>query len=149
MKWKKFKKKGMFLTLCMFPVLFLCALSAKPIELLDDRKLIDLDKAIEFAKPGKDAFFPTDAASISDPNAGSADDPENKETTISIRIQWETVFYDGKECEYRALEKKLRKDSNADTIFRLEDDYAEAHVYTDTYHLLSGLKSEIGLRYKS
>ena len=135
--------------LCMFPSVFLCALAAKPIELLDDRKLIDLDKAIEFAKPGKDSFFPTEAAITPVSTTAVTTKPVKTETTITIRIQWETIFYNGKECEYQTLEEKLRKDSDADTIFRLEDDYAEAHIYTSTYKLLKGLQDEIGLRYKS
>ena len=145
MKWKKCSKKITLLMLCVFSAMFLCAEGKKLPELLDDRKLINLDKAIEFAKPGADSFFQAETTTAA--TAIVTTKPVVKEKNIRISIKSEIITYDGKECKYSELEEKLRKDNSKNTVFQLVDDYAETHIYKKVLNMLKNLHDEIGLTY--
>ena len=132
----------------MISVVFVCAWGTKPIELLDDKKLIDLDKAIEFAKPGADSLFPIESTAVTTSVHTTTTKPVPKEKKIYINVSSENITYDGKECKFNELEEKLRKNNDKNTTFILNDDFAEAHVYKKVLNLLKDLNNEIVLNYK-
>ena len=50
------KEKFKLFILMFFFLLFLCGWGKKKVELLNDKKLIDLNVAIEICKPGADGY---------------------------------------------------------------------------------------------
>lgn len=143
MRSKKYSKKVFPALLLMLMILVLCAWGEKPVELLDDQKLIDLNKAIDFAAPGGELVTQDDPAVTAAVTAVT----QIREEEIVISIRGERITYNGSECRFEDLEAKLRKTNKEHVRFRLVDDYAESHFYRKTLALLKDLNKEIQLRY--
>lgn len=148
-------KKILIIVLCLTSVLFICAWGEKKAELLDDRKLIDLDKAIEFAKPGADSIADTEGEYEDDPISETEIQQQvpNEKSIIVISIRDESVTYNG--VAYKKdifsniedFENMLKRDNKGNVKFSLVDDFAEAHVYKQIFDVLKKLHSEIGLEF--
>lgn len=147
------KKKYWLPMLMIVSLLFLAGWGKKQVELLNDKKLIDLNAAIGICMPGVDT---------SDHNANDHDSEDrrsqetqtgtdsagNEEKIIVIRIRGEKVTYDSVQLTgLDSLKNRIRQDCGDKVSFRLVDDFAEAHVYKEVLKMLSELKSETGLTY--
>ena len=158
-------KKKLLILLILISIPTFCGAIGNKVELRDNGKLIDLDKAIKVS-PGGTSMTPTDG--VTGGNAKSGDDtdtnPNNNNTndgindidnrasiqqTIQIKIWKNIVLYNG-EIMYnfeQNLEPKLRIDKTNGADFILVDDYAEADTYRGTLKILNRLKNEIGLKF--
>ena len=134
------KKRLLFVIMLLSSVLILSAWGE--VELLDDGKLIDLDKAIEFSMPGADIPHPD----VPDPQPDVPDPHQNRVIVISIRGT--TITYNGSVFKGNVtFEQLLRRDNGENVRFELVDDFAEAHVYKGILKILKKLHEEIGLEY--
>ncbi len=135
------------------------------VRLLDSSKLIDLNKAIEFAKSGGNKG---DSEENNNKSSEISNDNDKKETesnkdtkndqidnvtnNIVIRIREEKIFYtcgsknlDG--IILKQLENRIRLDYSSGTQITLVDDFAESKTYKNVCEILDGLKRDIGLNY--
>lgn len=156
------KKKGGMLLLFLLSVFMLAGWGKKEVRLLNSNKLIDLNKAIELAKPGGsagDAEEPSDKeASDAADESEDVNDKTGEETAASkrdivIRVRGEDIYYacgtdDPEVISAAQLENRIRLDHSAGSRLTLYDDFAEAHVYKDVRKVLADLKSSIGLNYE-
>lgn len=144
------KRKSMVVFLVFLSVMLLAGWGKKQVELLNDNKLIDLSKAIENCKGG-DSLKPsdntgTDIESSEGTQSDSQDTMGEKEIIISVRNK--SVTYDNVEWKnLNTIESKIRLDFKENVVFKLVDDFAEAHVYRYLMKVLSELQSEIGITY--
>lgn len=128
--------------------LFLIAWGTKPVKLLNDTKLINLDNAIGYVKPGAEEYHAPSEPSVTESDVPSE---ETKETeplniTIDIVVQGMSVIFDGKEIEETAdLSNLIRNNLNSHTTFRLIDNFADANKYKEIYRLMHDLHNEIGV----
>ncbi|MBQ4311673.1 MAG: hypothetical protein II773_08785, partial [Oscillospiraceae bacterium] len=100
------KKRLLFVIMLLSSVLILSAWGE--VELLDDGKLIDLDKAIEFSMPGAD--IPHSQPDVPDPPPDVPDPPQNRVIVISIRGT--TITYNGSVFKGNVtFEQLLRRDN--------------------------------------
>lgn len=156
------RKKGGILFLFLLTVLMLTGWGRKEVRLLSSNKLIDLNKAIELARPGGSA------GDTEDPSDKNASDPEDEseggagkageETDISkkdiaIRVRGESVYYacgsgEPESIAAQKLEGRIREDHVSGSTVTLYDDFAEAHTYKDVRAILDALKDSIGLNYE-
>ena len=153
--------KSIFILIIM---LTLVGWGKSEVRLLDSSKLIDLNKAIEFAKSGGNTGDSEDdnnnSSEISNDDKKEPDD--NKDTNhdqidnvtnnIVIRIREEKIFYtcgnknlDG--IILKQLENRIRLDYSSGTQITLVDDFAESQTYKNVCEILDGLKKDIGLNY--
>ena len=121
----------------MLAVPLLCAIGEN-VELLDNRKLIDLDKAIEFARPGGDSITPQE---------GTVQGGTSQTSVVEIRIEGVSVYYNGKKLGTEDFRKKLTDDKDRGRTFVLVDDFAEAKVYKRVRNTLRKLRDDIGLEF--
>lgn len=135
------KKKILLLVLCVMAAV-LVAWKLKPVELIDDKLLIDLDATIQDAdwgqedSPGDDSDAPTSTEDDGTPDIAPTAEPESwKEITIVIRGE-KTKINDVTMHTLSTVEKFLDMKCGEDTRVYLVDDYAEAHVYKAVYELL-------------
>ncbi len=158
-------KRLALMALMAFPLLFLAGWGKKEVSLLDDKKLIDLDKAIELCIPGADSPENTDgnpdgdstssemADSGDGTNASNISENANMEDSKKIhiiRVIETMAIYDEGKSPYTnmdELRERIKRDNGKNTAFRLVDDYAEAHVYREVMKILAELKEEVGLEY--
>lgn len=149
-------KKILIAVFFLLSMLLLCAFG-KQIELLDDRKLIDLEKAIELAKPGADSADDTEGENSEDSSSENGsqiqDHTENEDIIIEIRIRDGAIAYNGTaymgdvlENPYE-FENMLKCDNKVNVKFKLIDNYAEAHTYKCVLNILKKLHSDIGLEF--
>ena len=148
------KRKIKLLLFTGLSLLVLIGWGKKNVELLNDKKLIDLNIAMEKCLPGAD---------VSDPeNSSNTEKPQNTVTptitpqltvtpnprTIVIRVRNRNITYDSIEWEdVDKLADRIRQDNSTLITFRLEDDFAEAHVYRRIMAVLAELEAELGIRY--
>lgn len=147
------KKKYWLPLLMIVSLLFLAGWGKKQVELLNDKKLIDLNAAIGICMPGAD----TSDHNAYDQDSGErraqeaqtgTDSAGDEEKIIVIRIRGEKVTYDSVQLTgLDSLKNRIRQDCGDKVSFRLMDDFAEAHVYKEVLKMLSELKSETGLTY--
>lgn len=141
------KKRLLFVIMLLSSVLILSAWGE--VELLDDGKLIDLDKAIEFSMPGADIpHSQSDVPDVPD-DPGEPDRPDTPQNrVIVISIRGTTITYNGSVFKGNVtFEQLLRRDNGENVRFELVDDFAEAHVYKGILKILKKLHEEIGLEY--
>lgn len=144
------KRRGIAVLFVLLSVMLLAGWGKKQVELLDDKKLIDLSKAIENCKGG-DLLKPSDNPDgVVEPGedslSDSGDTVSEKEIVISVRNK--TVTYDTVEWKnIKNLEMKIRQDFKEKVVFKLVDNYAEAHVYRYIMKVLADLEAEIGITY--
>lgn len=131
------KRKVRLLAFLFLSLLFLVGWGKKEVELLDDKPLIDLNKALGICLPGSDAS-----------SDETTSDSGKESKTIIIHIRDRKVTYDSVLWEdLNKLDHRIRQDYADHASFRLIDDYAESHVYKKVKNILSELESEIGLVY--
>lgn len=151
------KKKYRLLSLMFLSLLFLVVgWGKKSVELLNDKKLIDLDAAIVMCLPGADVsdnetnFEKEEKTEAASPEVVTDDkiSIEDQDKTIIIRVRERMVIYDGVEWfDMDKLEDRIRQDNGEHVLFHLIDDYAESHVYKSVVSMLSDLELEIELNY--
>lgn len=144
----KQKKKGcLLLALCLMTV-FVVAWKLKPVELIDDKLLIDLDQTIQEADFGQedssdDSEVPDDRGDDGTPDIAPTAEPETmEEITIVIRGE-KTKINNVTMHNLSTVEKLLDTKCSRETRVYLTDDYAEAHVYRNVYELLKKKQLEI------
>ena len=151
------KRKYKLLLFTVFSLLFFVGWGKKNVELLNNKKLIDLNLAIEKCLLGtevdnketnsdndekveeivpKVTVIPEDKITI-----------EEKEKTIVISVRGRKITYHFVECDVDKLKDKIRQDKGEHVSFQLVDDFAESHVYKRVMAILSELELEIGLKY--
>lgn len=150
-------KRFLTIVLCLSLVLLLCAWGTKKVELLDNYKLIDLEKAIEFAKPGADSVTDTEGENSGNPDSenenGNTPEVPVKDRIIVISIRDEIITYNGSVYKEEilenteAFENMLIRDNKDKTEFKLVDDFAEAHVYKCVLEILKKLHAEANLKF--
>ena len=154
-------------------LLALAGWSRKKVELLSDKKLIDLSAAIGKCALGADELLPEEGDTVQDvnspdrmpamsvtpiptqkltptPRPTSQPKPSlpPKPRTLDISVRDMQVTYNHVPWpDLEILKAQLQKDHDERTTFRLVDDFAEAHVYRRMLEILNELEAEIGLRY--
>ena len=169
------KRRGKLLLFLAVSLLVLVGWSQKKIELLNDKKLIDLNLAIGKCTLGAEDLIPDEGDSTQDsnnsatvpgpvmsvtpkPTQGLTPTPKPttqpkpslpaKPRTLDISIRDMQVTYNHVPWpDLEILKAQLQKDHDERTTFRLVDDFAEAHVYKQMLEILNELETKIGLRY--
>lgn len=159
------KKVGILLSI-LIAMFMLVGWGKKEVKLLGGSKLIDLNKAIELAKPGGSAGdSEEDFESLSENTTVEEEETQTGENhtdqdsidavakDISIRIRNNQIYYRcGNEKEDRIadaeLEKRISSDYGNKAQVTLYDDYAEAHEYRNVREVLDKLRNGISLTYK-
>lgn len=123
-------------------------------ELFHRGKIIDLNKAIEFARPGGDADADNETNAKDEPSSETTEEIEGNEITrtekssVKIYVRYKSLTIEGDSCDdLVALEEKIRQIYNVDTTYVLVDVFAESHRYKEVKSLLDKLGQEIGLKY--
>ena len=166
------KRKGKLFFLAVGLLLF-AGWGQKKVELLNDKKLIDLNAAIGTCTLGAEDLIPDEGDNTQDtntpatapvmsitPNPTPRITPTPRPTsqpkpslpakprTLDISIRDVQVTYHHVPWpDLEILKAQLQKDHDEWTTFRLVDDFAEAHVYRQMLEILNELEGEIGLRY--
>lgn len=140
-----------------FLMLLLVGWGEKKIELLDNNKLIDMDKAIEYAKPGgawekNENSSDSNKASDIDDQKTTQDKNGNQEdvgdsNTKYINVSGETISYCGLPISKDKLHDLLKSDNGESIRFVLVDDWAEAHIYREVKAILLEAKDSIGINF--
>ncbi len=145
---KRRKKRIFLLVLCVVAAL-LAAWKLKPVELIDNKLLIDLDATILDAdwgqedSAGDDSEAPDSKEDDGIPDVAPTAAPETwEEITIVIRGE-KTKINDVTMHNLSTVEKFLDMKCGEGTRVYLTDDYAEAHVYREVYELLRQKQLEI------
>ena len=152
------KKKYTMLVLLLCSVCFLAGWGKKNVELLDDKKLIDLNAAIERCIPGANEAEQTENEGKEEKkesedgekekNPAEKENIEEAEMIRVIRVRNRTITYRAVEyTDVSKLKEKIRQDNGRKVTFKLVDDFAEAHIYKEVMFVLTELESEIGLKY--
>lgn len=170
------KKRTRILLAVILAAVFLAGWGIAEVEFLDDKKLIDLSKAIEYARPGGELTEntsdvsesgestdvltenetepeteaeETEAETVIEETIPEPTEPEEKVAVISVRD--ETIRYDGKAIDdIDALEEAVRRDDaeyGEYVQFVVIDDFAEAHVYKRVLKKMAALEAEMGFIY--
>ena len=128
----------------LFSMIFLLGAGTKEVELLDNKKLIDLDKAIEYTRPGG-AWESLDYVSSDmaiDDNDSQDSIASQKEFVVEIRIRGKNIKYnDELLSSVDELKAYIEKDKSSVAKCILSDDYADSKVYKECEGILkdSGL----------
>ena len=147
------KKRINLLVLFIVSSFVLVGFGANTVTLLRKSKVIDLQKAIEFAKPGGDEGEKADTTAKDNPDKKEVPEPVNTEiqagpTSVKIIVSGKTIKIDGAIVNNPDLvESKIREIFKVENTYELLDDYAEAHVYKDVINVLAKLNQDIGLEY--
>lgn len=161
------KRKFKFLAVLFFSLLFLFGFGKKSVELLSDKKLIDLNAAIQICMPGADAsdkengdktqntVRPTvtpkpTAKPTTTPRPTATPKPTTKPKprSVIINVRGCNVTCGSQEWkDMDALKERIAGEANSNVTFRLVDDFAEAHVYRKVIAILEELDKELGINY--
>ena len=165
------KRKRKLLLLVAVSLLVLAGWGQKKVELLNDKKLIDLSAAIGKCLIGAEELTKDEGDNTKDPENPTVTPAANPSPTVTpkvtpkitvtsaptrvplprtieIRIRDQKVIYNYVEWPALAiLTEQLQKDHDERTTFRLIDDYAEAHVFRQMLGILEELENEIGLNF--
>ena len=155
------KKRVHILLFALISVLVLAGWGGKDVRLLDSGKLIDLDKAVELAKPGgmsgdtEEAPGPDEDDKDKKPDKREEDeDPDDTDPVaekIAIRVRGERIFYScgvAGNVNISQLKDRILSDYVSGASVTLIDDFAEAHVYRRALSILEEVKNDIGLSYR-
>lgn len=145
------KRKRRLITGALFlAAVLLVAWKVKPVELIDDKLLIDLDTAIVEAGWGQEGN-PSDNPDDPKQDGEQEEDKENTGTTqkpnpdqkaITVSVKGEKIIMDGGIMEdVVALQSQLTVALGKNATVVLEDNYAEAHVYKDVLKLLQDMQA--------
>jgi hypothetical protein len=133
-------KKSLKIIFLLATVRALCSWGEKAVELLDSRKLIDLEKAIDVSLPGGAAIF-EDEGNDSDTEQDGSQNSSSK--LLVVTVHGEQITYNQKSVSGAdELAKKVSMDLKDGMKISLVDDYAEAHVYRDVLKALKAVRSE-------
>ena len=141
-------KRYLLIILCLISVGIMCGASDK-VELRDQGKLIDLDKAMDI-KPGGSSIIDIDGdegGEDTETGTSASEEPSDAPSEIQISIRDTTVTYNGEPIEADVFEKRIRKDHERGATFLLVDDYADSKSYKNVLRFLRGLKEEIHLEF--
>lgn len=157
-------KKKYTILFVIFSLMLLAGWGKKNVELLNDKKLIDLDAAIGICIPGANAAQASDNVV----NQSDAENEEHNEENMTaeialddkerideekqvrvIKIRAREIVYETVETDIDELKNKIKQDNGKNVTFKLVDDFAEAHVYKEVKSMLSELEQEIGLKYSN
>ncbi len=146
------KRKIRVLFLVLFSLLFLAGFGKKSVELLSDKKLIDLNAAIAYCLPGADSATQEEGKTPLEPSVTPRPTVtptlKPKPRTVIISVRERVITYNsGEKIKLIMLEDRIRKDSRYVAGFKLVDDYAEAHVYREIISILEKLEEELGISY--
>ena len=137
------QKKRLFTGAILLAAALFIGWKVKPVELIDDKLLIDLDTAIVEAGWGQEGNpddAPDDTKQEGDKdnnNTGTTDKPNTSKNTITVAVQGEKITLDGVTVKDAAtLRSRLSAVLESDSTVVLEDNYAEAHVYRDVLQVL-------------
>lgn len=142
------KKRMMLLGVISLMAALLVAWKLKPVELIDDKLLIDLDITIQDAdwgqeSSGEDTDTPGTKDDDSVPVVVPTAAPEDLEE-ITILLRGERLkVNDVSMHSLDTVEKLLDKKCGDGTRVYLIDDYAEAHVYKSVLELLKRKQAQI------
>ena len=142
------RKKRLITGVLFLATILLIAWKVKPVELIDDKLLIDLDLTIQDADFGQedgtdDSDVPGNEQDDNTPDIAPTAEPESlEEITIVIRGE-KTKINNVTMHNLSTVEKLLDMKCSKDTRVYLTDDYAEAHVYKQVYELLKKKQLEI------
>lgn len=139
-------KKRIMLLLLLCATGVLVAWKIKPVELIDDKFLIDLDVAIQDADWGQEDSSEDESNHSSEdnqnPDMNPVKQPEEK-AEITVLIRGERCYLNNVDMKtMSALEKYLSQRCSEETRVYLVDDYAEAHVYRQVHEYLRQLQAE-------
>ncbi len=150
------KRKYKLLLFMVVSLLCLVGWGKKQVELLNDKKLIDLNLALQNCSLGADSKENTSdndekVEEIVPEITEIPDDKiviEKKEKTIVISVRGRDITYDfAKWNDIDKLKDKMKQDNGELVSFQLVDDFAESHIYKRVMTILSELELEIGLKY--
>lgn len=162
------KKRGKLFLLLAGCILTLVGWGQKKVELLSDKKLIDLSAAIGKCALGADEISQQEGTSTQNPSGQGTAKPTVKPTlkptvkptvtpkpsptpsprTIVISVRDCKITYDSQAWEdIDTLKERISKDHGSIISFQLVDDYAETHVFRRIMAILEELEAEIGIRY--
>lgn len=137
------QKKKIITGALLLAAVLLIAWKVKPVELIDDRLLIDLDTAIVEAgwgqegNPSDNHDDSTQEGDKDNENAGATDKPNTDKDTVTISVQGENITLDGVTVRDAAtLRSRLSAMMESGSSVVLEDNYAEAHVYKAVLQVL-------------
>lgn len=136
-------RKKIYYVICI--LLFsvsLAGFAKTKVELLDSKKLIDLDKAIHYSLPGADADSKADP-SDKDTEAPASDTTHDRTAphTYIISVRDETIRLDGDAVRSPdALRSTLGSKNTAYDSFVLKDDWAESVTYKEVLKILNELQ---------
>ena len=146
-------KKNLFIFICLLFTVFLCAAS-DGVKLRDNKKLIDLDKAID-TKPGGSSFFDVQGENGGTSSSPAKADPSSvgdtssaaDDTEIRIVVHDTDITYNGKPLGTDSFKEKLGNDHKRGCTFVLVDDYAAAKQYKNVRKTFISLKEDMGLSF--
>lgn len=161
------KRKYRLLVFLLLSLLILAGWGKKTVELLNSKKLIDLNAAIEICLSGSDSLEQENAGkpqiSVAPvqtpvPTAEPVTEPTNTPMpSATAKPKPRAVVINVRGCEVTcgstkwedmdALKERIAREANSHVTFRLVDDFAEAHVYRQILAILEELKEELGLSY--
>ena len=152
------KKKIFVLIVLFLSMIFFVGWGKRKIELMDEKKLIDLSKAIKYVEPGGD-IDENDGGSESDESIeqsetetdtqeAETDITDTEEQTIIITIYGEVVLYNGQEVDtIDQIEEYIRRDYKENMHVVLKDDWAESHQFKKVLRMLEKLHEEVDVTY--
>lgn len=154
-------RKIRIVLLLVLSILILSGWGEKSVELLNDKPLIDLNKAIKEVPLGKQGNILTikgyeessKEVTIENQKENSAKDKsevsQNK-IEYKIIIQDTTIYYNGsQDIDIETLKNKINNDcNNMEIKISLIDKYAESHVYKEVLAILEQLHKENNLEYQ-
>lgn len=126
------KRSAAAVSILLCSIVFSGSLFREP-ELLDkDKKLIDLNKSIEFASRGGDSFTDSDLETEDDSLAETDKKPAKRDIVLIVSGK-KITEYDGKEYDHNTMNfnDMVKRDiQNAEKVtFILVDDYADSKYY--------------------
>ena len=150
------KRKYKLLLFIVISLLCLVGWGKKQVELLNDKKLIDLNLALQNCSLGADSKENTsdNDEKVEEIVPEITPTPidkiviEEKEKIIVISVRGRNITYNFvKWNDIDKLKDKMKQDNGELVSFQLVDDFAESHVYKRVMAILSELELEIGLKY--
>lgn len=151
---KNRKQTILLCTIALFVAAILVGWKIKPVELLDNKPLIDLNSAIQEPSWGKEGSTDNNLdetpqeeniSEISDSEAANTVQPvaEEKEYLV-VTIHGEEILLNGGIVkDIQVLRDRLLQQYSENMIVSLEDDYAEAHLYKEVRDMLKQLEQEV------
>ncbi|MDO5148463.1 MAG: hypothetical protein Q4D76_03635 [Oscillospiraceae bacterium] len=145
------KNKIIIISASFVYCLSLCSFGSKKVELLDNGKLIDFERAITLTHPGAETnetvntgeplpYLPevTGTGAVTSVTEFN----ESKNEIIYIRVNNEQIFYQDKVVSAESLKNKIIDNNREKVEFSVSDDYAEYHVLMNVIDLTEKLRKD-------